>query len=331
MLFFDGGIALVFNTLFVIAFCKRGLKQLFTATFWTLLLTSVFVVLCSKLGILEDRVNIRVLGTQTGAFFSGVYRRHTFGFLVQNQLPNTFLVIYLLSVIIYKEKYSIIFDFLLLPIDYILLLIFGARTSFALVAATIISHIITLFMEKKKIFFDCSKSSRIPFIFLLCSVLSLGLCLLYSNESNAIKKLDLIFNNRLRLGNNALSYYGIKLFGSGKTSGTYSGALMNNTVDNGYVILFIQYGLFIGIFVLLLWTWVAIIVKRDAYWKLAIIAFSLLNIIDSYLTSYLAIPFICVLLNKDDLIIIRTHLRAQMYLFVNVKEEDRTTSEVVIN
>ena len=304
MLFVDGGIALLLDVIIVFSYKKKSLYKIFRVTFWTILLTNLFVVLCCRMGIIEDVVSVRWLGNQTGKFFAGRYDRHTYGFLVQNQIPNAFLILYLIMIVLYKGKLTFIQDAIVLVIDYFLFSIFGARISFVLTIVAVLIHATSLIIDKYRKRKNSGRRYIAPIVFVVSGLLSFSACLAYGGGYGFTRTLDLIFNNRLRLGSEAIRYYGIKLIGSGKTSGTYMGALADNTVDNGYILLFIQYGLIIGIFVLALWIYVSVLCNKSRYCTGALIIFALLNIVDSHLTSYMAIPFMCILLNQNDPLIL---------------------------
>lgn len=300
MLFVDGGITLFLDVQIVYAFNRKSLKRVFQVTFLTVLLSTLFVVLCCKTGVIEDVVSVRWLGSQTGEFFAGRYERHTFGFLVQNQIPNTFLILYLMLIVMYKGKIPFIQDVIILAIDFWLFSLFGARISFVLTIVAVLLHIIIMFFSKCRNSKYVIKGIIAPTAFIVSCVISFIVCLAYSAGYGYTRMLDRIFNNRIRLGSEAIQYYGIKLIGSGKTSGTYLGTLPNNTVDNGYILLFIQYGLILGVLVMLLWINVAKLCSKSFYCTEALVIFALLNIVDSYLTSYMAIPFMCIMLNQND-------------------------------
>lgn len=300
----DGGMSILITTMFIIAYKNKQLDRLFVVTFWTILISNLIVILCCMFGVIEDTISVRWLGTQTGKFFSGRYDRHTFGFLVQNQIPNAFFLLYLILVYLYKDALKVKWDVFILIINYIIFTFFGARISFVLTIIVAFAHISLQAMKRFKKQTRQVHHHRIaPWSFVVCCILSFCTCAFYRGDSKLSRALDMILNNRVRLGSEALNFYGVKLLGSGKTSGTYMGALSNNTVDNGYLLLFIQFGMVIGLAIIVLWIYVAFLSSKNIYCTLVICAFAMLNIVDSHLTSYMAIPFMCVFYNQNDSIL----------------------------
>ena len=97
------------------------------------------------------------------------------------------------------------------------------------------------------------------------------------------------------MSHEALRYYGIGLIGKGKLAGTYYGELSTVTVDNGYISLFIQYGLVLGIIVLTLWVMLAKRTigfnNRFVFWSIFFV--SVVNLINSDLISYRVAVWYC--------------------------------------
>lgn len=306
LIFFDGGLTAIY--VFIVAFASKNvsLEKICKATLFTIIISNLFVILSSQIGIIEDDVGTRMISSNVVSLLSGEYTRHSMGFLVSNQVPITFLILYLIFVIWKKDEIPVWFNIGILVLNFIIFYFFGARTIFLLVMMTIILYYIVIFIDK----IICIRIKRMPispivFTFIICCLVSFGICFAYDSDSSFFYYLDTFFNHRISMAHDALNYYGITLLGLGKIAGTYEGelnALMANTVDNGYILLVIQRGLIIAIVVVMALSYLIKIAvnKKNLYLLLALVVFAVENMINADLISYRSVILYCFIFNQSD-------------------------------
>lgn len=308
MLFCNGGVSLVY--LLLVAYASRGvsLEKLCRVTFYATLFSYLFVMLSSQIGIIEDMVDVRYIGKVSGSFFKGEYVRHSFGFLVSNQVPVTFLFLYLTLVVWKKNALPHWVNGVTVLLNWVVFRLCGSRIVFGL---TLLSVALYYFVAMKRLLrIQTASSKRRPGIFFLvfpaCAAISFGTGWLYRPNSSLFTKLDLLFNNRVSMAGEALRYYGLTLFGLGKQAGTYEGEynikVGLNTVDNGYILMFLQWGILIGMILLLGWSVLTDLAarKQNTYLLIVLCMLAAANLINSDLVTYRAVMYYCVLFNAGD-------------------------------
>lgn len=297
-LFYDGGI--LFLMILFATFTSVGvdIKKIFTVTFWSLLISHLLIVLLCKAGILGDTIDIRHIGNYMGSFFAGNYVRHSFGFLVHNQLPLMLLIEYLLYISIKRDKISFKLTLLIQIANYLFFRYFGSRMVFILVIYMGILYCYQKYIANKlrknrvlKFNFMCS------FAFLMCCLFSVVTAVMYSSSKRFWRFMDLLFNNRISMGYEALRLYGISLFGNGTSAGVYT-VSVNNTVDNGYLYMWFQRGLVVAVLIVLLWIFYSYkIAKNNPYFRIVFLVFAVENLFNAHFISYKIIPFYCLMLH----------------------------------
>lgn len=303
---FGGGTSIL--SLFLIVWASKGksLKHIFKNTIIDLLISQFFIAFLCSMGILTDDLNTRWLGSYAGTFFSGEHVRHSMGFLVHNQIPTTFLIITLLYIVYRNEFLTLIETAILCIFNYVLYIYFGSRTTLLLV---MISLIVYWLIRVKRELFGISKknfSSRVGYwVYPVLCVSSFVLTIVYNGSNQLLSYLNLFFNNRLIMGHQALTKYGISLLGYGSQAGTYS-TLINATVDNGYILVYLQRGIIILAAVLILYELLISIAlkRRNIYLLMILIFLAFENIINAHLFTYKLIPLYCILLNREDMILV---------------------------
>ncbi len=295
-----GGHGLLGLILVVIAAKGKSLKQIFKTVLISLSAAHIFVLLLCVTGILNDSVDIRWLGNQTGAFFKGEYVRHAFGFLNSNQIPLIFMLLLFMYVGIRAEKLTVIETVGTSVINYIIFSYCGSRISFILVFAFLICFWLAKICPQ-----NVSEKIRwlklgyiiYPATFLSSLIGSYA----YSADSTFWNYADLVINNRLSLGHRLLMVYPFSLFGYGKYAGTYSG-LGEATADNGYVLLFLQAGLLLSVMIIILHEYIMhiCIKKKCTPLVLCLIFLAIENLINAHMPSYKLIPLYCILVNSQD-------------------------------
>ncbi len=304
MLIADGGLAMLPIILLVWNSKGYSIEKIFSTTIITLLLSHLFVMLCVLLGVIKDNIDYRYIGSYAGSFFSGQYRRHDMGFLVHNQIALMFLIIYLMIIAYKQDKIKWYESFVIMVLNYIIFHFFGSRTVFLLTTVVCIMYYVIRFIGSKK-----KKSSLkdgkglLWIIYPFCTLISFVATLTYNPSSRISQILDLFFNNRLYLSKEAINFFGIGIIGAGKYAGTYNSVeLVENTVDNGYISLFLQQGLIVAFVVIGIWCYLTYIAQKSGnkFLTLVFVVFAVENIVNTHLISYKMLPFFCILLNTKD-------------------------------
>lgn len=305
LIIFNGGTTVLAIILCVIAFRGYSLKKIFSATLISLAAGHLFVILSCMMGVLSDKVYTRYVGTLTGAFFAGRYDRHVFGFMVHNQLPLAFMIMYMYYIVL-KESYIRLIDHVIaFAINLYLFRLCGARIVFALVIPLIIVTCLIQMSERSKPIIEVHKQKKIfsgwlvCLVPLVCCVVSFVTTLEYRLNSVFYSTLNEILSNRLYYAQRNIEYFGISLFGAGKEAGTTEALL---TVDNGYIILFLQNGIILGCMVIACWMYMGYIAQKkgNLYLVLIIVFLSIESVINSHLINYKMIPMFCMLVNTND-------------------------------
>ena len=186
-----------------------------------------------------------------------------------------------------------------MALNYVVFKYFGSRVVFILMFLAIASYYLIKIHKdhrKKKI------PPLLTFIYFIAAALSVVSACLYKNNS-LWNKMDMIFNNRIRMASEAFRFYGVGLIGAGSKAVLYNSAsLINVTLDNGYINVLIGDGLIIFLFILGMWTYITFIAEkqRNKYLLLVLCLMALENLINTHLGSFKLIPFFCILANPDD-------------------------------
>lgn len=204
-----------------------------------------------------------------------------------------------------KGKISLITNVFVMIINYIVFVFFGSRIVFLLVILTCILYCILKYSDKiEKVPKFVLSSNWGLIVYPFFTILSLLSAFFYHEGSKFFSFLNLFFNNRLTLAHDALEYYGITFFGLGKDAGTYN-MLSDNTVDNGYILMFIQLGIILAIVIIGIWSYlVKLSMEQNKYLLLVLLILAVENLINTHLYSYKMLPFFCILMNSDDIFLV---------------------------
>ena len=298
----DGGLSFIPVILIIFASCGYSVEKGLVLSIKTLIVSHIIVILLVKIGLITDTVDFRYIGSYAGSFFSGAYYRHNMGFLVHNQIPLTFFIVYMMFISYRKENIKWYENLVAMSLNFFFFSLFGSRIVFILTALACVGYYVIRFYSETH-----NRYRKKPFLFLVypvCCAISFLAVILYDGNSTLSLKLDLFFNNRLRLAHEAIEYFGIGIIGAGKYAGSYqSTALLDNTVDNGYVSLFLQNGIIVGIIIVGLWTYLTYMSekKNNTYLTFALVFLALENIVNSHLGSYKLLPYFCLFINNEDI------------------------------
>lgn len=154
--------------------------------------------------------------------------------------------------------------------------------------------LVVFYLENKGLLKIFRKPVRFlaKYSFLILTILSLTLAFTYNPKNASMKKLNSVFSNRFYLSSQGMKNYGITLFGNNikwiGLSQIYEGTQVkkdNNYVDNSYLNLLYQYGVFVLILILIGYYLVSkkAIQKKDPYLLYILIMIAFHSFIDPQL------------------------------------------------
>lgn len=319
MIVFNGGTAIVEIAIIIgcFAMIRDNLKDIFKWSIYNLTVGHVIIMLLSFVGILEDHITTRWVGSYMGSFFGGEYIRHQMGFLASNQIPLTLMIVYIMFIAYKKEKITIKEQLLFLILNMCCFISFGARVSFLLIIGAFFVYCILRISDK---FFPnwTIKTNFIWILYPFCMMISVILGYFYNSGSNLWLLLNDIFYNRIRWAHAGLKHYGLSILGYGLKAGQATGTNGENLVDNGYVLILLQRGIILTIMVIVMWSYLTYIAEknRDKYMVLSLILIAVASLIDNHLISYKMIPFYCTFISGQDEIKNKGRMLLDKYKFV---------------
>lgn len=319
MIVFNGGTAIVEIAIIIgcFAMIRDNLKDIFKWSIYNLTVGHIIIMLLSFVGILEDHITTRWVGSYMGSFFGGEYIRHQMGFLASNQIPLTLMIVYIMFIAYKKEKITIKEQLLFLILNMCCFISFGARVSFLLIIGAFFVYCILRMSDK---FFPnwTIKTNFIWILYPFCMMISVILGYFYNSGSNLWLLLNDIFYNRIRWAHAGLKHYGLSILGYGLKAGQATGTNGENLVDNGYVLILLQRGIILTIMVIVMWSYLTYIAEknRDKYMVLSLILIAVASLIDNHLISYKMIPFYCTFISGQDEIKNKGRMLLDKYKFV---------------
>lgn len=319
MIVFNGGTAIVEIAIIIgcFAMIRDNLKDIFKWSIYNLTVGHIIIMLLSFVGILEDHITTRWVGSYMGSFFGGEYIRHQMGFLASNQIPLTLMIVYIMFIAYKKEKITIKEQLLFLILNMCCFISFGARVSFLLIIGAFFVYCILRISDK---FFPnwTIKTNFIWILYPFCMMISVILGYFYNSGSNLWLLLNDIFYNRIRWAHAGLKHYGLSILGYGLKAGQATGTNGENLVDNGYVLILLQRGIILTIMVIVMWSYLTYIAEknRDKYMVLSLILIAVASLIDNHLISYKMIPLYCTFISGQDEIKNKGRMLLDKYKFV---------------
>ena len=319
MIVFNGGTAIVEIAIIIgcFAMIRDNLKDIFKWSIYNLTVGHIIIMLLSFVGILEDHITTRWVGSYMGSFFGGEYIRHQMGFLASNQIPLTLMIVYIMFIAYKKEKITIKEQLLFLILNMCCFISFGARVSFLLIIGAFFVYCILRISDK---FFPnwTIKTNFIWILYPFCMMISVILGYFYNSGSNLWLLLNDIFYNRIRWAHAGLKHYGLSILGYGLKAGQATGTNGENLVYNGYVLILLQRGIILTIMVIVMWSYLTYIAEknRDKYMVLSLILIAVASLIDNHLISYKMIPFYCTFISGQDEIKNKGRMLLDKYKFV---------------
>lgn len=264
------------------------------------LLISTFFL--SQIGILPDILIMR-----------GEKVRHSMGYIYPTEFMSHFCFIFLMYLYISKENYNLLHCIIVNLLNFFIFSYTDSRLDFLVV---LFVSIVALLFNKKEILMKKIMNPLITVsIFVLSCVFSFCTAIFYNGNSLMFSKLNTLLSQRLLLGNNAIHFYQIGLFGknidwigSGGV-GLYEkvNALDYNFVDCSYIKDMFDYGillmfLFYFIFIVILFREYK---RKNYYILLPITIIFVISIIEPRFLSIpmnpflLLVSYILVMPNKE--------------------------------
>ena len=278
----SGAFIFILISLFAFLANKIEDKDILKMAYFTLLFFTLFVLALSIVGIYNDEITKRWVGSAA---------RHSLGFYHSNVLPliYSYLVGYGLLTGIFKKKHY----FILLTIDLVIYYFCGSRnsllTTFLLVLGKcFIDSVIETGKFKKKI--NRIVGFGVKFIVPFLTAFSIFIPLML-DKVVAFRKLDYVFSYRFTSIASMIQNLGISLIPK-MTNKTY---FENEIViDNGYAFLIIRYGVLMIIFLSILIYCVAKKYKNNTFVLFLIIVVACSNLIDNDLIDYSVLPYLII-------------------------------------
>lgn len=248
---------------------------------------------------------ITLLGGLTGILpdviiYRGSTVRHSYGYIYPTELLSHYCFIVLMYIYLKQEKFSGK-DFIIINvINVILFKMTDSRLDFLIII--IASCLALLFAYKPDILKRCVKPLYINVIFLLSIAFSFITAIFYNGNSTIFSLLNHLLSQRLLLGNNALSYYGLSVFGEkikwigSGGNGVYASydPLEYNFVDCSYLQYTLSFGMMfmIAICVLYMLTVIYEYRKKNVYSLIVLGLVFVISIIEPRLINIPLNPFI---------------------------------------
>lgn len=248
---------------------------------------------------------ITLLGGLTGILpdviiYRGATVRHSYGYIYPTELLSHFCFIVLMYIYLKKEKLSGK-DFVIINvINVILFKMTDSRLDFLIIIFA--SCIAFLFAYKPDLLKRCVKPLYINMIFILSIAFSFITAVFYNGNSRIFSLLNHLLSQRLLLGNNALSYYGLSAFGEkikwigSGGNGVYASydPLEYNFVDCSYLQYTLSYGMMFMIAICVLYMLTAIYEyrKKNVYSLIVLGLVFVISIIEPRLINIPLNPFI---------------------------------------
>lgn len=256
-----------FVTAIVAIYTARDIdfKRITRVTVYISIITMCFIILSSRLGIIDDYV----LYDTSGRI------RHYLGFRYTLYPPTIMFNITACIVYLRKKQFWIKDALILLLFNYILYKLTQSRltffTSVLLICIALLINIVRI-------------NNWNPYLLLvpiypIIALLSVVLCLTYDSGKAWMKWLNTITSNRIALGRLSLMQYGLRMLSNREIIWTGVGAdafgrrskLTMNYVDNLYIRLLQRYGIIFFALILILLTVAMYVICKNKHRHLAVI------------------------------------------------------------
>ena len=300
---FQNGLEINIINLVLLIFASERVKitKIFKTFLMVYTICVLFVVASSLLGIVEDSINIRYSGDIIARLIlhSDRYVRHSYGFLFSNQIPFALLTLYLVMIALMGENEKNSWHVVIQLLNVITFILSGARIIFVLIVLSLIFCLIK--NKSKHDGFGNTLRAIVKWIYPVLTLFCLSAVYVFYDKIPYW--LNAGTNFRFTYAYRTISTYGLHLFGSGFSAGTTNSIVSNYAIlDNGYLMLLVQRGILMGIFVIMMWTAISCIAakKNNTYIIIPLIIIALANLIDYHILSYRFLPFMILVLHRKD-------------------------------
>lgn len=252
----------------------------------------ILTVLGGYLGILPDVIITR-----------GDTIRHSYGYIYPTEFLSHYCFIILMYIYLKKDQFSIK-DFVLSNIfNLIFFKMSDSRLDFLIILFA--TGLALLFSYKPAILKKIAKPIYVNGILILSIIISFITSVFYNGNSSLFSKINQLLSQRLLLGNNALSYYGLKMFGQKiEWIGSGGSGIYRNfeQIDYNYVdCSYLQYALSFGVLFMLVIVLLYVLAIKHEYFesrKYSLFIFAVvfvISIIEPRLLNIQMNPFILLL------------------------------------
>ena len=169
-LFFNGGISALFIIFIALASEGVNAENIIKTTIITLVLSYIFVIISSQLHIIPDVIGVRHIGN--AALLSGEYLRHAMGFMVSNQIPTTFFMVYILIIAWKKDSIPWWFNLSIGFLNIYIFSLFGSRLVFIITFVCIATYYMVFISNKLHNNRPLPLEKALPYSFIALALLS---------------------------------------------------------------------------------------------------------------------------------------------------------------
>ena len=290
--------------LLVLASQNIEFEKIAKIAFYEIIILIAIVIISALLKIIPNYVFYREN--------DGVYR-YALGFVYVSQLPTLLLELIFLRIYLneIKNKDSNFWEYFVYL--FMLFIVYKITNLRNLLMVGIIFIIISIFIKKLKwVKINNSVGTIFKYIFLICFIFSFILTKNYTIYSKEYQKLDKILTGRLRISNELINSYDVKLFGNkiemyGSSSIKYGGINSEDYfyIDSLYLQLLYRDGIIISIIFLIMYYYVMkkCIERNDeigiifAIWFFIVAVYSLIG--DNFLSVAFNIPILAIYTIKN--------------------------------
>lgn len=245
----NGNASFVFySVLLIFSGADQDLEKIIKHTMILQIICLLITVFSAISGIVDNEVVLSTAGNM-------VRMRHNLGYIFTTFTPNYFLSIVLEYIFIKKLDLSIIE---LLIIAFLNIIIY--KLTLTRLTMFLVFFVLIYLLVIKKISYGkfLPKISMVSFI--LLSVISYFLSVMYTPENRTLNILNSVLSGRIRLSQMGLQTWGVKLFG---TSVNWNSESINyNYIDSSYINILVCYGLIIFVIVIVGFTLVNLRAKQ---------------------------------------------------------------------
>lgn len=281
----------MFNVLFMLI-CSKSINIDCLCKIDVVLRSSFTVLLyyLTKIGYLHDVTTMR----------NGGIIRHSLGYAHPNRFGAAIFIIVLYTTYLRRKKIG--FKDLCFQIVMFLIVVYVSDSRNSAIGILVVC-LYTFFVSIKKLFIKRKNSIKqrykkiIEYTLIggaiLLIIVTVYMCINYNTDNVIMKKLNLLFNTRIELGNMILSYYKPTLFGQGIQTYSWEDVLSKGlshsltAADILYIYIYTNYGIVsLVIYIFILIQNIKIALHKDNFLVFVVILISVISCVEN---QYLAV------------------------------------------